>query len=385
MTPTRILVVEDEAVTSLAIIDTLEELGYESLGPCVTGEDAIQHATTDKPDLILMDIQLKGSIDGISAATEIWNALSIPIVFLTAYSDEETLARAKLSNPFGFILKPFRDRELHATIQLALSKAQNSVPKAPQQPAPNRNVEVIDFGSGQLSPLAFLKRVDPIRKLPENVLGAMANAASFEVYKNNTFITHEGSEQTTTWIVAEGRVALLKSTSAGKELTVGLLPPGDVFGLAMSLDDAPSPYSILSHGETTVLAIPISLLRTAFEAAPELYKEFYEDLTDRMQQSHTFSLRLAHDRVEVRVAAALLELLSRFCRVSSKQPAQIVQVTRQQLAQIAGTTPETTIRITRAMENAGILALDQPGQITIIDADRLEQLVDDSNALEELT
>ncbi|HID74002.1 MAG TPA: PAS domain S-box protein, partial [Thermoplasmata archaeon] len=114
--------VEDESIVAMDISTTLQSLGYEVVGTAATGEDAIVMAEEKRPDLILMDIVLKGDMDGVEAAEQIRSILDIPVVYLTAYSDDQTLARAKLTEPFGYILKPFEERELHTNIEMALYK-----------------------------------------------------------------------------------------------------------------------------------------------------------------------------------------------------------------------------------------------------------------------
>lgn len=116
----QILVVEDESIIARDIQDCLEDLGYGVSATAATGLDAIKKATELKPDLILMDIRLKGETDGIQAAEHIWNQLQIPIIYATGFSDRETLERAKLTRPFGYILKPIEERELYTAIETAL-------------------------------------------------------------------------------------------------------------------------------------------------------------------------------------------------------------------------------------------------------------------------
>lgn len=118
----RILVVEDEAIVAMGIKEKLEDLGHEVVDIVFNGEDAIEKAIKIEPDLILMDIVLKGDMDGIEAASEIRNRLDIPIIYLTAYSDEEILKRARMTEPYGYILKPFNNSELHANIEMAFYK-----------------------------------------------------------------------------------------------------------------------------------------------------------------------------------------------------------------------------------------------------------------------
>ncbi|MBI5681305.1 MAG: PAS domain S-box protein [Methanobacterium sp.] len=120
MPSANILIIEDESITSMGIKNKLERLGYTVSGIETSGNDAIKKAGELNPDLILMDIVLKGEIDGINAAKKINQRFSIPIVYLTAYFDNETLKRAKLTNPGGYITKPFSDSDLKSTIETAL-------------------------------------------------------------------------------------------------------------------------------------------------------------------------------------------------------------------------------------------------------------------------
>ncbi|RPJ03409.1 MAG: response regulator, partial [Spirochaetaceae bacterium] len=120
MTKHKILIVEDERIVAKDIKGSLKNFGYEVVDIVVTGEDAIKLAQESTPDLVLMDIMLKGQLNGIDAARYIRDNLKIPVVFLTAYADENTLQNAKLTEPFGYIIKPFEDAELHSTIQMAI-------------------------------------------------------------------------------------------------------------------------------------------------------------------------------------------------------------------------------------------------------------------------
>lgn len=118
----KILVVEDEAVVAEDIKVTLQNMGYEVSAVISSGEMAVKKTEELKPDLVLMDIVLKGKLNGINAAGEIHSRLNIPVIYLTAYSDEKILEQAKVTEPFGYIVKPFGDRELHSAIEMALYK-----------------------------------------------------------------------------------------------------------------------------------------------------------------------------------------------------------------------------------------------------------------------
>ena len=121
---TQILVVEDEPIVALDLQQRLERMGYRVPHVVATGEAAIATASRERPQLVLMDISLKGAMDGVEAAKQIITQLRIPVVYLTAFFDDHTLERAKVTEPYGYLLKPFEERELHTTIEVALYKHQ---------------------------------------------------------------------------------------------------------------------------------------------------------------------------------------------------------------------------------------------------------------------
>jgi len=119
---TQILVVEDETIIALNLKENLKYLGYAVVGIAASGEKAVEKATQLRPDLVLMDIRLKGEMDGIQAAQQIWENLSIPVIFVTGHSDQSTLERATITAPFGYILKPVKEKELSVAIAIALQR-----------------------------------------------------------------------------------------------------------------------------------------------------------------------------------------------------------------------------------------------------------------------
>jgi PAS domain S-box-containing protein len=122
MTPARILVVEDDFVVARDIRQKLTRIGYSVVGSTARGEDALSLALELRPDLVLMDIRLEGIVDGIDAAEQIRQTCFAPVVFLTAYADDETVKRASLTEPFGYLIKPFEDFQLRTIIEVALYK-----------------------------------------------------------------------------------------------------------------------------------------------------------------------------------------------------------------------------------------------------------------------
>ena len=122
MTEGRILIVEDEHIVAMGIKRMLKGLGYTVTGVASSGEDAISKAESTFPDLVLMDIMLKGELDGVEAAKEIIERFDVPVVYLTAYSDSTILERVKKTGPSGYIVKPFDEKDLHSNIEIALHR-----------------------------------------------------------------------------------------------------------------------------------------------------------------------------------------------------------------------------------------------------------------------
>jgi PAS domain S-box-containing protein/putative nucleotidyltransferase with HDIG domain len=124
MRKTKILVVEDESIVARDIRNMLVGLGYDVTGVVASAKAAVQKAQETMPDIVLMDVMLQGKITGVEAAEQIYTKFSIPVVYLTAYADSTTVQQAKKTEPFGYIIKPFEERELQTTIEIALYKYQ---------------------------------------------------------------------------------------------------------------------------------------------------------------------------------------------------------------------------------------------------------------------
>jgi len=122
MSKVSVLLVEDDNVMAKIAEMRLHSLGYDMCGRATTAAEAIGIVVNNKPDLVLMDINIKGNVDGIDTANMIRNGFNIPVVYLTSHSDGPVLERAKATNPDGFITKPFKDNDLRIAIELALKK-----------------------------------------------------------------------------------------------------------------------------------------------------------------------------------------------------------------------------------------------------------------------
>jgi PAS domain S-box-containing protein/putative nucleotidyltransferase with HDIG domain len=119
---TKVLVVEDEVIVARDVLNMLQSLGYESISVTSTSEEAVEAAKKESPHIVLMDIMLEGKMNGVEAADHIYTKLNIPVVYLTSYTDEKIIQKAKKTEPFGYLLKPFEERDLQTTIEIALYK-----------------------------------------------------------------------------------------------------------------------------------------------------------------------------------------------------------------------------------------------------------------------
>ena len=122
MAKANVLIVEDDRVVAKDIENSLKNLGFGVTAMVDSGEEALSVIKVRTPDLVLMDIVLKGEMSGIEAAGQIRSQFNIPVVYLTAYADEKILERAKITDPFGYIIKPFEEKEVNTAIEIALYK-----------------------------------------------------------------------------------------------------------------------------------------------------------------------------------------------------------------------------------------------------------------------
>ncbi len=127
MAQTKVFILEDENIVAKDIEQSLNKLGYDVVGIASSGEKLIKLLNTGlQPEVFLMDIMIKGEMDGIEVAEYVKNKFGLPVIFLTAYADEDTLSKAKITEPYGYILKPFKEIDLHTTIEMALYKHQKT-------------------------------------------------------------------------------------------------------------------------------------------------------------------------------------------------------------------------------------------------------------------
>jgi CRP-like cAMP-binding protein/AmiR/NasT family two-component response regulator len=376
--PTKVLVVEDEGVVALDIMQELESSGYSVVGHVTNGEDAVNQAVALRPDVILMDVNIQGDIDGITAAEQISGKTGTPVIFVTAHADEVTLQRAKLTRPFGYIIKPFEPNELRANIEITMHRAKIS-------PQVSEELDVVIGPLEEVVPLPggideykyeAIRSISLFEGMPLKDLQDLASCAVVQDVGAGEFVSMDGERPNFGFMVLSGRLAVVKSTPQGKELTLDLLIPGDCTGMLRALEPMDMDTSVRGQVDAKVLAIPAPQLRAAVEKNPTVYRRVAVELMQRSRRANDLALGLAHSRVESRIVAALLALAPRFGRPAASNDQTRIFLTRKELADLTGTTPETAIRVTKNLEREGLLDLTKPGVIKILSLQQLREAVE---------
>ena len=375
----RILVVEDESIVALDIARSLESLGFEVAGKAVSGEKAVELAAEYCPDLILMDIKLKGPIDGITAAHRVLAKSKAPIVFLTAHADRHTIERAQAVAPYGYLVKPFTDEELFATVQIALYRHRLDQRKSTVDALSSSSTSGCDSSirdknakSAHAAISSFLKSIPLFSEASDTTLSYLSNAAQVRRISAGRIVYAEGDKDPYPFIVRSGRISVLKSANDGRELLIDILPSGDSFGLLPSLEENVASATTRAQVEAEIILLPKSSLARILENHPQLSFRFAQYLARRLGESYTFAQSMAHDQVRVRLATALCKLPSCFA-ISGSAENSVLEVSRQELADMIGATVETVVRAMKVLEHENIVRSGRARSVEIIDIGRLRQ------------
>lgn len=379
-TEQKILVVEDDPLIGADIVSTLTGYGYTVAGPIASGEKVLKDIQKIKPNFILMDIALSGKLDGVQTAEELQKTFPVPVVFLSALNDEATLQRAKLVNPFGYIIKPFDGPELRSAIELTLHRFAN-------EPHSDSVHEIADshFNINELNPSAvdsseqiynFLSNLPVFNGVTATAIQKLSKYCKIREFDAGEFLTYEGEKTEGVFIPLTGRISITKTSVSGKELIVALLAPGDIFGLFYSLPAFTESTSAKTKIVSKAIWIHMSAWNNFVEEAPVIFKNLTIEIAERLSDSHTLCSSLAHARVEGRIISTLIALLSNFGRSTGNNSKESrIFITRKELAELTGTTSETSIRVTKNLERAGLLDLTKPGIIKIPNIDSLKTML----------
>lgn len=366
----NIFIVEDDPLIALDIKGILTTNGYNVVGHSDTGSVAIEQIQKTKPDIILMDINIKGEIDGIEVAARVNETGNVPIVFLSALSDEETLSRAKLTRPFGYIVKPFEEADILATLEM--TKARIEEPKADEV-----NEESLpDFAEVKNKSEITVEQLSAVRifsSLSEAEKISILEVSALKNYSAGDIILSTNSKDFG-FIVLGGRVGVITTSLAGKDLISTLLAPGDSYGMLFILDELSEKLYAKAQTDSKILLVPKAHIVNLLKTSIEFNQSIVTELSTQLGKNISVSQALAFSKVEGRIINAIIALLPSFGRkVSESTSAGRLFITRKELADFTGTTPETAIRVTKALERAGMLDLTKPGIIKILNLEELKK------------
>lgn len=332
--PSKIMIVEDEIIVRQDLEEYLIDLGYEIIAAIDNGPEAIQLALRHRPDLIFMDINLKGDFDGIETTEKILSEYFVPVIYLTAFSDDRTQKRVKQSSPFGYVLKPFNDRELRAGIELALQRADF------EREISERNqwysTTLRSIGDGVITTDKF-GRITYINPAAEKLTGvSIEEVCGRDVHETFQFF-HEYSEKA----VKSPAVAALESGQTAYLAHDSVLRRGD--GQFIAVDDS---AALILNDQGELLGVVVVIKDTSEQR--RLFKEIIE--AKRMEAvgvlaggvAHNFNnmmtgamgnIELSLRRVEDEKIRQYLENALIACRRSADMTKQLLAFARGQFLQ----------------------------------------------------
>ena len=367
MSAPRVLISEDESLVALDIARILKSAGYEVLGPVTSGESAVERAQELRPDVVLMDIVLKGQLDGIAAAAVISDTVDIPVIFLTSHADKLTLERAKIAEPWGYILKPFSDDQLLASLEMALYRRETRevVPLLSLQSAPPTAGAEFPGSSRKVSLQELLRSLELFSELDDSSLQVFCGACLTRTVSRGEYLYQEDVIDPPLFLVEKGQIAMLQSSVEGKELIVAMIRPGDLFGLVTALDTSPSLLAARANRESEVLIVSKKTFLLFLEAHSRLAFRFAEYISRKLRASQGLSKVLAYDDVLTRICFVLKSLMPYTAPSDHAPEPCVLDLTRQDLASLTGSRPETVVRVLKQLERNGLVKLGLRRRIII--------------------
>jgi CRP-like cAMP-binding protein/DNA-binding NarL/FixJ family response regulator len=372
----NIIIIEDDPIIALDIRKILTKNNYTVLQHYDSGEEFLSNIEKYSPDIILMDINLKGELDGIDTALQLLKVKNIPVIFLTALSDEATLSRAKLTKPFGYVVKPFEEADIVTAIEIAKSRFDdgsldgNSSDGAIVLEDTLNLFEDIDEESKLNA--EQIRSIKIFEKLSEAESLSVINSSVVKAFSaGDIIISPENKDYG--FVVLSGRVGIVSTSSMGKDLVSILLGPGDSFGLYFTHENFSEKLYAKAQSDSRVLLLPAALISRLIRESKGFTGEYISELCTYFSKIISISQALAFSKVEGRIINTLLALLPNFGKkVKDLENAGRLFITRKELADLTGTTPETAIRVTKALERRDLLDLTKPGIIKIPDIRQLQ-------------
>ena len=226
----------------------------------------------------------------------------------------------------------------------------------------------------QTTPEELVQVFRPFVLFPRHALDYLAVSTQALERSSGSVIFRERSESTACFFILSGRVILNKTALTGKDFIIDIVTPGNPFGLVDCLQRVPYSFSARAHTSSQLLSIPREPFSSLLTEYPMVFREMMHLVSDRWRHAFTFSVALAHDLVERRVALVLLRLIAKFSPTGPEDDRPRIELTRLELSELAGCTPETASRVAKSLERSGCISLSQQGVITVEDRDSLIKL-----------
>ena len=377
-----VFIVEDEFALANVMAEQLVNAGYKIWNTTVKGDDAVEmlDKAAVKPDVILMDVMLAGSVDGIEASRRILLRHDVPIVFVTARSDEKTLARIQGVKPYGYLVKPVSLVELIFAVGLAIE--QHRLKLRLEKEGGARKLPVLTpvpvasstngGDKSETEAVSALNTIAMFRLLPPEIVQSIYKQSSRRFYEAGENLALEGSTQNYGFVVVKGQVSIIKTSDEhARDLIVDIILPGDASGMLIIMESGPFTFTARAQMDSDVILIGTDLLLSVFEQDPQCYREILRDITVKLKTSQNMLKCLAYDSVERRIAETLAFLAAKAGVPGKGTNLPTIHLTRRELADYTGTTVETAYRVTKRMEREGLLHLPTPGCIAKIDVEKL--------------
>jgi len=378
----KILIVEDEGIVSLDLEDSLQSSGYLVTDAVDSGESALASIQRARPDIVLMDITLRGAMDGIEAASIIREQYGIPLIYMTAHADEATLRRAKVTTPYGYILKPIRESELKAMIEIAYSRYEAEQSRDVREEDDSESIFSEEAPEPDVSEVFTRNAI--LREFTPSLGAQLLAGAPSRFYKAGDYVVHEDASLESAPVLLSGTLELIKISSNGKELILDLLTPKEDYLLALLLNKPCFPFTLRAHSDARTLLLPLSKLLPELNSSAPALRSCLREISGRLEITMNLARSLAHDRVEPRIASMLLAL-GRKAAEQESYPGSLdlngpytLDLSRKELADLVGITPETASRVSKALEREGILNLRQAGLIVVQQPKALLEIMQDS-------
>ena len=343
-----ILLIEDDEAIRENTTELLEMAGFV-VHTAENGQLGVAQALAARPDLVICDIMMP-VLDGYGVL-QIFNQnaqlAGVPFIFLTAKTERTDLRRGMALGADDYLTKPFDKAELLSAITGRLNRFQHLKPEYDLQAAGGLGAFLDDARAvGNLHSLSADRKVHTVRR------------------KQDVYL--EGDEPTRAYFVQAGRVKTVKTTDGGKELITGLYGPGEFFGYLALLDHTPHPDSAVAVEDSELVYIPQDDFAQLLLRNPEVSQQFIRLLAGRVRERETQLLAMAYSSIRRRVADALLHLHAQ------AGPAGTIQLSRDDLAAVVGTAPESLIRTLSEFRADGLIELT-PKNIRVLEPEKLRR------------